>query len=420
MRVVRPWLLVWPPILVLATSCAGPRTALVVVVESDLDVPAVLASVHTEAGASAHDFVLTGLDALPFSFGVEPAGGDASRVVTLSIEGRGPGGAGIVARRVQVGFVLGQTRVLRVRLDAACVGVSCSEGSTCVAHTCVDELVEVTTLAELVPGRELEPPDAGLLDAHDSDAAADAGSAIDSSVVEDAGSVPTSCRDLPSGSARGVYAVDPDGPGGEAPFEVFCETVGEGGGWALIAKVEPGSTTLGFDAPAWTALTSDAAFGANAPTTGDALLPSYWRLPVRELRIVMRDPAGMRVLVAPLDTATPTRLRTAMEPSGSIGITARLDQWTTLAGVSSLASATCVSSGAPVSTPLAAPSVRVRVGVTASTGASCTPTVLWAGLGATADDQGGACGPTVITAGAARVCNPGRDVHPAFTLLFAR
>ncbi len=51
----------------------------------------------------------------------------------------------------------------------------------------------------------------------------------------------------------GVYAIDPDGDGGAAAFNVYCDMSSDGGGWTLIlmAGTSP-SGALGFDSPAWT------------------------------------------------------------------------------------------------------------------------------------------------------------------------
>lgn len=63
-----------------------------------------------------------------------------------------------------------------------------------------------------------------------------------------AGGLPTSCAELPAGSASGPHALDLDGAGAAPSLEVYCNTVDEGGGWALVLSSvgDPSGATTAF------------------------------------------------------------------------------------------------------------------------------------------------------------------------------
>ncbi len=50
----------------------------------------------------------------------------------------------------------------------------------------------------------------------------------------------------------GVYLIDPDGPGGVAPFKVYCDMNSDGGGWTLAIKIARGSGSFYYSSGNWT------------------------------------------------------------------------------------------------------------------------------------------------------------------------
>lgn len=429
---------------VVLSACSRPPTAVVVVVESDLRVPDELAAVAVQAGGAAcvhdgcaHTFPIADAAGLPFSFSVVPSG-DPSGPLTLSVLGVDGGGVTRVAREVSTRFVAEQTRVLHVTLTRSCLDhAGCTTGETCIAGACTSAVVDPSTLSELVPGTELDGstlrdagamrdadtgpiPDVGTTEAGvdaSLDGATDAGrdAAIDAD--HDAGrSTPASCADLPSGSAPGAYEIDPDGPGGVAPFLDYCETEADGGGWTLIAKVDPGTPDLAYGAAAWTA-SIGAATGTADLDVGNALYTSYWSLPVRELRFVVAPvgtPTATRTLVTSIVTPTTAEpLRMAMEQMHHLTLDAPRASWLALVGASSdPGTPVCELAGAPVVIPPnlpSAPSVRVRVGYVWADG-DCSQPGFWAGLGA----DGRGCRPVASTAGGGRLCGTGAQRENIF------
>lgn len=433
--------------LLVLSACTHPATAVVVVVESDLRVPAELTSVDVEVGGSAcasdvcrRSFSLTdGATSVPFSFTVVP-GSDRSGPLTLVVRGRDVSGLERVTREVATRFVADHTRVLHVALTRPCLDhAACPSSETCIDGACASGTIDPSTLPELVPGTELDGStitdagtarDGGAIDAGDANVPdanvsdtgpSDTGPAIDAN-ADTGPPAPASCADLPSGSPSGAYEIDPDGPGGVAPFLDYCETVADGGGWTLIAKVDPTTTSLEYGAAAWTSV-SIMATGTADLDVGDALYTSYWTLPVRELRFVVAPtatPTATRSLVASV-TPTGAPLRTAMEQRTHVTFDATRAQWITLIGASSdPGTPVCEGSGAPVVIPdnmPSAPSVRVRVGYVWADG-DCSQPGFWAGLGA----QGRGCRAVASTAGGGRICGTGaqREDIPLQVWLFGR
>jgi len=80
----------------------------------------------------------------------------------------------------------------------------------------------------------------------------------------------------------GVYTIDPDGPGGNAPFDAYCDMTNNGGGWTLIMKGTK-DNTFNYEANYWT--TSNTLNPTDLSlTVGSAKYPSFNTLPFTAIR----------------------------------------------------------------------------------------------------------------------------------------
>jgi hypothetical protein len=165
--------------LLAASGCTAPTSQLVVVVDSDLVVPTELGSVrvttsHEGTMVAQVDFAVALVASetkvtVPFSFGVVPVDGDASRRIRVVVEALDSLGAPVVSTSASVGFIRGRSLVLPMYLAKSCIAIECPSGQTCTRNGCVPETIDPETLMPVVPGTELRP-DANGLDASGVDA----------------------------------------------------------------------------------------------------------------------------------------------------------------------------------------------------------------------------------------------------------
>lgn len=194
-------------------ACSTDLTELIVIVDTDLAVPAqldeIVVTTQSATGAvKTASATLTGSSSLPMTVGLRP-GADESASVTVYVRGRLAGAEQVVAH-VSTHFLAGERRVLRIDLTSACVGVVCADSQTCSRGSCEPATVDPTTLPRFtgtVPGRRedagVAPVDAGETDAGASDAgSSDAGSSDAS--ADDA------ATDAPPGCARNADCTDDD------------------------------------------------------------------------------------------------------------------------------------------------------------------------------------------------------------------
>jgi hypothetical protein len=158
----------------LLASCTHRATQLVAVVEGDLasDQYACVGVVVSRVDGTIvtpgdrRMYEVPALVEIPFSFGVTPPDGDASRRVQVTAEAwptcadPAPGAVPVVSRSVRSGFLAEQTLRVSVFLADRCRAVTCSDAQTCDPTTgaCVG-IPDVPPMA-ITPGDELS--DAGM------------------------------------------------------------------------------------------------------------------------------------------------------------------------------------------------------------------------------------------------------------------
>ena len=205
----------------LVSSCtAGDRTQFVVLVDSDLDVPAELsgfrAVVRDEADVilaeQSFDLVAAAADVtesryrLPVSFGVGPRANDPTLAVRIEVEASGGTSSGL-RRRAVTRFVDGQLLLLPMFLARRCQTEQCADGQTCTENGCESEVVDPAALEVIKEGDEFAARDAGVRargpDVGPADAASRDAIGVDA-VTSDA------LADAASGDASGADALATD------------------------------------------------------------------------------------------------------------------------------------------------------------------------------------------------------------------
>ena len=186
--------------LVALGGCTTGVTEVLIAVDTDLEVPAEIDRLRVDV--TDHDGVLRRSEgplaseaALPATVGVVERGGARGEMVAI-VEGY-LGDVLVLRRAASFVPVTGEIRVLRVELERACLGVSCSGDQTCARGSCRARQAGAGELLayEGTPGRVFGGPDGGVReDAAVVDASLMDASSIDASLM-DASSIDASRPD---------------------------------------------------------------------------------------------------------------------------------------------------------------------------------------------------------------------------------
>jgi hypothetical protein len=147
MRARSEWAVI-ATVLAMAVGCssAPDLTELLVVVDSDLEVPTAIDAVRVEvSGVTAMSASGSLASApLPSTVGLVHRGGALGPVEVIAIGLLGE--VEVIRARATTSFVRGQTRVLPIFLSRRCAGQSCPVEQTCSVGECVDPFVDPVTL----------------------------------------------------------------------------------------------------------------------------------------------------------------------------------------------------------------------------------------------------------------------------------
>jgi len=218
-------------------------------------------------------------------------------------------------------------------------------------------------------------------------------------------------------TASGVYTIDPDGPGGDAPFAAYCDMTSSGGGWTLLMKIDGSKTTFAYSAALWTNTTTYQPTQTAYDHINESKLQGFNSLAFNGMRIGLYDSAdgNTRYVEAPKSMsslqalfATNTYTPTSLGRSAWTGLVANpvLQPNCNLEGFN-----LDIGGGYPMKT---------RIGILGNQENDCNSPDSRIGIGGTADTCGSVG--ANISAGDVAACMPdgSTDADPGFGYVFVR
>ena len=219
--------------------------------------------------------------------------------------------------------------------------------------------------------------------------------------------------DLPSG----VYELDPDGEGGDAPFPNYCDLDTNGGGWTLVIKALGNSDVFTYDSGEWT---DQAPYQANEfdLDRNEAKLPSWSTVDYQAVMVAIEAPVGdgeLQLQYLVLETGGNSLWET-ISNGGYVPTNAGRQEWLGLVEGSAL-QANCNLEGLNVTGDNLQDWHRVRIGIIGNEQDDCGSPDSRLGIGG----FGTACGTSNAPNGNFTGCNNGNDVDiAALGVVFVR
>ncbi len=214
-----------------------------------------------------------------------------------------------------------------------------------------------------------------------------AGDCGDGICVDNACALAASCKELHEADPQapsGVYSIDPDGEGGEDPFDAYCEMEANDGGWTLVLKADGRNPTFGYFEGLWTdnsLLNQDAVDFDHT----EAKLQGWNALPFDDVMVGVeymiddnQNPPTMNYVVLP--TAS-TSMFDLMSPNTPVMTNIGRDAWKGIIAGGSL-QPNCNQEGFNILQPNPNPNHHsVRIGIIGNNEADCNTTDSRIGIG---------------------------------------
>jgi hypothetical protein len=180
----------------------------------------------------------------------------------------------------------------------------------------------------------------------------------------------------------GIYKLDPDGAGGAAPFDAYCDMTTSGGGWTLLMKVDGSLTTFTYASSLWTNPTPYQPDSCALDEVSETKSAGFATMPFTAMRVGMFDFTDAHTRWLELEHANNSLLE--LFTSGYQPLAEGRDAWKSLVASPSL-QPNCNMEGFNVDAPYG---VGTRIGIVSNQENNCGTPDSRIGIGTQGDNCG--------------------------------